>query len=475
MKVALLNPPMDFDAAFGKAKDIGKYTVMIPHGLASMAAVLKRRGIECVIIDAYAEGLTIDDIVKRLADYRPEVIGITAVTPAAPLVYAMAGKIKDSIRGVSIVLGGAHPTTLPDEVLSESAVDFVVRGEGEHVFLKLLDHIAAGRDPEGINGVSYRNKSGIVHNKPAEFIDDLDALPRPAYELLPMHLYTTPPQWSLASPSFQLIASRGCPYSCGFCSVGMGRKVRYKSAARVCDEIEYLIEKHGCKQIVFVDTTFPFNFKHAEDACNEMIKRGLNKKIVWFTSTRVDIVNQKMLDIMYKAGCRLVTFGIESGSQEILNSIKKGITLKQAKDAVSMARKARIDVTASYVLGLPGETEETLLNTIRFAKELNTLYAQFNIIVPYPGTDVYKYAQENGLLRNRDWNNYVSLASMTELDPPFIAPGMTKEKLLLLQKKAYGSFYLRPALVLRHIKKAIVNHEIKKYFMLARVLFKTFK
>lgn len=475
MKVALLNPPMDFNTALGRARDIGKYTVMIPHGLASIAAILKDRGIECRIIDAYAENLTIGDIIRVITDYRADVVGISAVTPVMPVVHEIVKKIKEKDESLKIILGGPHPSILPEEVMSDPNVDFVVKGEGEYAFLNLLNAIDNNSDLKKVNGLSYRQGSNVVHNSPAEFIIDLDALPRPAYELLPMHLYTAPPQWSLASPSYQLIASRGCPYHCGFCYVGMGRKVRYKSAARVCDEIEYLIERHGCRQVVFVDTTFPFNLKHAEKICNEMIKRRLNKKIVWFTSTRVDIVNQKMLDLMHEAGCRLITFGIESGNQGILEAVEKGITLRQARDAVKMAKRAKIDVTASYVLGLPGETGQTILDTIRFAKELGTLYAQFNIIVPYPGTKVYKYAEENGLLRNRNWNNYVSLTALTDLEPPFIPPSLTKERMLALQKKAYNSFYFRPITIFRHVKKGIVNREFKKYFMLARVLFKTFK
>ncbi len=474
-RVVLLNPPMDFDVALGKAKNVGRYTAMIPHGLASIAAVLRDSGIECAIIDAYAESLAIEEMVNRISDYDAAIVGISAVTPVIPIVHAIAKRIKERKGSTQIVLGGPHPSILPDEILADRNIDYIVRGEGEETFLELVRLLSFGGGVNNLNGISYRRNGEIVHNKPAGYISDLDALPSPAYDLLPMHLYTSPPQWSVASPSYQLIASRGCPFNCGFCCVGMGKQVRYKGAQRVCEEIEYLIEHHNCKQIVFVDTTFPFNPRHSEEVCNEIIRRKLNKKIVWFTSTRVDIVNQKMLDLMREAGCRLMTFGVESGNQNILDSIRKGISLEQVRNAVKMAKKAKIEVTASYVLGLPGENRQTILNTIKFAKQLDTLYAQFNIIVPYPGTDVYKYAEEKGLLRNKDWNNYVSLTAMTDLDPPFITPGLTREELLSLQKLAYNSFYFRPLTMIRHLKKAVFNMEFKKYFTLAKVLFKTFK
>ena len=475
MKVVLVNPPMNFDIALGKAKNVGKYTVMIPHGLASIAAVLRENGIECIIIDAYAENLTIDSIIKRIKQYKPVAVGMTGVTPVIPIAHEIAKSIKEVDKSIKIILGGPHPSTLPKETLGDSNIDFIVRGEGEYAFLNLLHTIESNSDVSKVDGVSYRCDGRVIDNKLPKYIRDLDTLPMPSYELLPMDLYTAPPQWSIASPSFQLVASRGCPYSCSFCCVGMGKQVRYKSGRKVCDEIEYLVERYNCKQIVFVDTTFPFSTKHCEDVCSEIIRRKLHKKIVWFTSTRVDIVNQKMLDMMYTSGCRLITYGIESGNQHILDMAHKNITLEQAREAVKMAHKAKINITASYVFGLPGETPDTINDTINFAKELGTFYAQFNVIVPYPGTEVYNYAEKNGLLRNRDWNNYVSITSMTNLEPPFIAEGLTKEELLSLQQKAYNNFYLRPSIILRHMKKIVINREFKKYFTLSKILFKTFK
>lgn len=475
MKIALINPPMDFDTALGKARDIGKYTVMIPHGLASIAAVLRAGNIDVALIDAYAEGLAISSIVERVKNLNADVVGISTVTPVMNIVREISGRLKTSCPGITIVLGGPHPSILAGEVLADKNIDYVVRGEGERSFIELVRSLDSGSGVKDTKGVSYRGTSGIVHNPDREYVEDLDELPMPAYDMLPMRLYTAPPQWSVATPSYQLIATRGCPYACGFCCVGMGRKVRYKSAGRVCDEIGHLVVNHGARQIVFVDTTFPFSKGHALSVCGEMIKRGLNKKVVWFTSTRVDVVDQEMLDIMYRAGCRLITYGVESGNQAILDRIKKRIKHDQVIRAVGMARRAKIDITASYILGLPGETPETMKQTLDFAKKLNTLYAQFNVIVPYPGTEVFDHAVRSGLLRHRNWDGYVSLTSMTELEPPYVAAGLTKEGLLSFQKKAYNNYYLRPPVIIQHMGKLMKNFDVKKYMLLARVLLDTFK
>ncbi|MDI6756532.1 MAG: radical SAM protein [Endomicrobiia bacterium] len=474
-EVLLLNPPMDFDVALGKARGIAKYTVMIPQGLASIAAVLEKNGVSCEILDAYAENLSIDAIVSEVLKRNPAALGITCVTPVMPIVYEIIRQVKKRAPSIITVLGGPHPSVMADHEIRNADIDFIVRGEGEFTFLGLLKCLSADGNFDAVNGISYRKAGAITHNKPAENINDPDLLPQPAYHLLPMHLYTAPPQWSIATPSYQMLASRGCPYQCSFCYVGMGRRVRYKSPRRVCDEIEYLIKNYGCRQIVFADTTFPFNGAHARAVCTEMINRGLNKKVVWFTSTRADIIDADMLALMYKAGCRLITLGVESGNQQILDSIKKNITLKQFGDAVKMAHKAKIGITASYIIGLPGETFQTATDTINFAKKLGTLYAQFNILVPYPGSEIYDRLVGNGKLRNKDWNNYVSLTSMTDLNPPFIPEGMTKEDLLALQRKAYNSYYFRPAILLKHLKRMLFNKEFAKYFSLLRVFVETFK
>lgn len=474
MRTVLINPPMNFDVALGRARSIKDYTVMIPHGLASIASFLRSHHIDVMIIDAYSHNLSIDQIVESALKYNPAVVGISSVTTVMPIANEIARRIKARNRSITTVAGGPHPTILPDETLSNIDIDFVVRGEGEITMLELLNKIEE-RDFSSVKGISYRDNGKVAHNPDREYIRNLDDLPMPAYDLLPMQLYGAPPQWSLAAPSYQLVASRGCPYSCGFCFVGMGKQIRYKSASNACDEIDHLIKKYNCKQIVFVDSTFPFNRKHAEQICGEIINRGLNKKIVWFTSTRVDIVDQDMLNLMHEAGCRLITYGVESGSQQILDFMNKGITPKQIAMAVKMAHKAKIDITASYILGLPGETRKTITDTIKFAKRLNTLYAQFNIIVPYPGTKVFDYAVENNMLRNRDWNNYVSLASMTDLEPPFIAAGLTKDELLSFQRKAYRDYYFRPLIMLKHMKKIFINLEFKKYYLLAKVLLDTLR
>lgn len=473
MKVILVNPPMDFEVALGKAKGIADYTVMMPMGISYIAATLLKNNIDVKIIDGYAERLSIEEMVEKITKTEPSVVGISCVTPVVPIVHTIARRIKEKDEGIKIVLGGPHPSCLTEEVLADKNIDLVVRGEGEFSLLKVIQGEFNQENLSQIKGISWRKNGQIVHNSDGEFIEELDSLPFPAHRLLPMHLYKAPPQWSIASPAFEVNASRGCPYLCGFCAVGLGRKMRLRSANNICDEIELLVRDYGCRQVVFVDSTFPISTRHADEICDEIIRRNLNKKIVWFTSTRVDIVTLDMLKKMYQAGCRLLTFGIESGNQRLLDNIKKGFTLKQIEKAVSVAKQAKIGITASYIFGLPGETYQTGLETIKFAKELDTLYAQFNLLVPYPGTDVYNYMLSRGNLNSQDWSRYISITSMTDVEPPFIPEGMTKEQLLFLQKSAYRQYYLRPKIVLRHLCRAIFNWDPNKYYQLVKVLLQT--
>ena len=313
MKTVLVNPPMDFAVALGKAQALADYTVMIPVGLAYIAALLEREGLPVAVVDGYAEKLSIAQLTQRVLASGPEVVGISCVTPVAPIVHALAASLKGENPGLKIVLGGPHPSCLAVETLADPNVDVVVRGEGEYAMLELLRSGFKAPQLANIRGISWRGPQGLVHNPDRGFIADLDSLPFPAYHLLPMRRYTAPPQWSLASPAYQVSASRGCPFSCGFCAVGLGRQMRLRGPASICDEIELLIRDYGCRQVVFVDSTFPINPEHADRICDEIIRRGLHKKVVWFTSTRANLVTPGMLRKMRQSGCGLMTFGVESG------------------------------------------------------------------------------------------------------------------------------------------------------------------
>jgi len=466
---------MDFKVALGKACGIAKYTAMVPMGLAYIAALLRKNDISVEIIDAYAYGFSIDRIVNLIDTAKTDIVGISCVTPTVPTVLAIARKIKGLNKNVLLVIGGFHGSALPEELLQHECVDIVVRGEGETTFMEIIESIKEKKNSLfSIEGVSFKDGAKIVHNKNRGSFVDLDALPFPAYDLLPFHLYKAPPHWAVNEPVAFMQISRGCPFNCIFCAVEiLGKKRRLRSMDSIFREVDFIMDKFKARQIMFQDPDFPVEKKYALDFCNGMIKRGLNKKIVWTTSTRVDLVDEELLSKMYESGCRIVNYGIESGVQEVLNNIKKGFTLEQARKSIKLSRKAGIKNFATFIFGLPGETRASILETLKFAKELDVDFAQFYMTVPYPGTALYEMLIKENKIKAGNWNNFLTMSSMTGIDPIFIPEGMSEAELKQLQKKAYHDYYFRPRMVLRHLGNIHSIKDVVRYFDVAKVLLST--
>lgn len=473
MKITLLNPPMDFEVSLGKAKAIAKYTALIPMGLAYIASIIRSRE-NLQVIDAYAENLSIPQIVDKIMANNSVIVGISCVTPSFPIVCRIAQELKKRNEKLIIVVGGPHPTILPEDSLNEETIDFVVRGEGEATFCELIDMLESKGDLNKINGISFRKNGRVVHTPERSFLKNLDSLPFPAYDLLPVKLYKAPPHWAIKEPVFSLFATRGCPFHCTFCAAELtGKSRRLRSIDNVLSEIKFLVKKYNAKQIMFQDTCFPFERKYAFDFCNEMINSDLSKAVVWTTSTRVDLVDQELLDKMHESGCRVLNFGLESGNQRILDRIRKGFKLEKAYEATKMARKAGIKNFATFMLGLPGDTYESCIDTINLAKKLDLDYAQFYMTVPYPGSAIYAEAIKEGKIKTKDWERYITLVSMTETEPTYIPDDMNASQLRLLQKKAYREFYFRPKLIWKHILNIKTPGDLKRYFDFAKVLLST--
>lgn len=470
MKVALVNPPMDFDVSLGRAKGIAKYTAMAPLGLAYIAAVLRTNGIDVSIIDAYAKGLNIFQIVDEIIERKADIVGINCVTPAAPIVYRIADKIKSVDKEKFIVVGGPHVSVLPEEALNKASIDVVIRGEGETTVLELVQCLDGSRDLSTVLGISFRKGNKVVHNWNRDFIGNLDSIPRPAYDLLPLHLYKAPPHWAIDEPVFGIFATRGCPFHCSFCAAEViGKKRRLRGIDNVLDEIEYLSSEYKAKQIMFQDTCFPFERRHALELINGIIDRGFHKRIVWTTSSRVDLVDKELLDNMYQSGCRIINFGIESGVQSVLDNVHKGFTLEKVRKGVELTRKAGIKIFATFILGLPGDSHETCRKTIEFAKDLDVDFAQFFTAVPYPGTDLWREYLED---RNStfDWIEFLQLTAPVETMPVYIPKGMTAQELKELQRAAYKEFYLRPSRVWRYLSDIKSFKDVVRYWDVAKVL-----
>jgi len=367
MKVCFVMPPM----ASGYWKKLGKKVgpQSEPLSLCYIATYLNSKGHKTEIIDAIAEDLTELEIEQRLKLGNYDVVGVTMLT----LMYTQALNICKIVKKINpktyTVIGGPHPTIAASATLkNEKNIDFAIIGEAEITFHEFLEALEGKKKLSAVDGLAYKTKNEVVLNKPRKLIENLDILPIPDRSLLKMKLYRPSVSYYKKLPAYIILTSRGCPYRCTFCSKVFDKKHRQNSVEYTIKEMKYLREKFGAKEIVFRDDTFTIKFDWVYAFCNKLIQEGLHKKVRWSCMTRVNLVNLDMLKLMKKAGCWGVHFGVESGNQRLLDLIRKDVTVQQIKDAFKWCKQAGIETRAFMMLGLPTETREESLETIRFAK-----------------------------------------------------------------------------------------------------------
>ncbi len=427
-----------------------------PLGLAYIAAVLENKGYKVDILDMNAQPQLATNFKDILKQRKPKIVGITCLTPFYSAVLSLARVVKESINA-RVIAGGAHATALPHEMLSGTAIDYVVIGEGEATMAELVDSLLNGGKPEEVNGVAYI-KNGVFHKtKHNEYVQNLDELPFPARHLLPIEKYQSPQYQKSRVTS--IITSRGCPYNCIFCDYRflMGPKFRRRSPQNVISEIEECIQKYNTKHISFRDSTFTFDENWISNFYQLIKQKSI--KIDWDCNGRANLVTEKMLREMKEAGCRLISYGIESGDQNILDFAHKNLTTEQSIAAVKMTKKSGIETLSYFIIGLPGENWETIKKTIELAAKLDSDYTQFSLATPFPGTPLYEYAREHKLIRpGITWDDFspINKAIMKTKELDFA----DLEKAL---KRAYKSFYLRPKYILRRALKLRPNN-IKQNF-----------
>ena len=441
MKIMLILPPSKF-----VLKDKLGIT-SIPLGLAYLASFVERDNHNVRIVDSPTLRYNIQDIKEEIKKFRPHIVGVTATTSSIYDAYNVAKAAKEINPGVKVVIGGPHVTFTAKETLKECPfIDVVVRGEGEETFRELVNFFESSSEDtwslEEVKGITFRKDNKIIETDSRSLIKNLDSIPFPAYHLLPMEKY------SLEGKRFAtIITSRGCPFSCIFCSSSrlFGKTWRARSPENVIEEIKLLKNKYGVREIEFLDDTFTLNKKRAEKICELLIKEKLD--ISWSCSSRVDTIDESLIEKLKKAGCHTIYVGVESGSQKILNIIDKGITLPQIEKTINLIKKVNINSFGSFILGIPGETVKTIKKTINFAKKLNPSFVQFSICTPYPGTKLFEMAKEKGWLLTKDWSKY------TILDQVMKIPGMVTTNLNRWLLRAYLSFYLRPKFILDQLKR----------------------
>lgn len=474
MKILLISPHLVASDRYGKA--LGKVgTISEPLSLAYLAAAIKeKRNDEVTILDACALNYNSQDLEEYLKKDKWDIIGLTILTPMYQKALEAIEIIKKIDQKVKIIVGGPHPTIFPEETLKHNPnIDFAIYGEGEITIVELLDALEKNTPFNEIKGLVYRKGKEIIKNSQRPFIKDLDEVPLPARELLNMNLYKPAPTYYNKLPSFLILTSRGCPYRCVYCSKVSGNLYRHHSINRIIKEIEVLIKDYNAKEIIFRDDTFTINKKHVEDLCQEIIKRGLNKKIKWTCMTRVPLVTEDLLKLMRKAGCWSIHYGVESGSQRLLDLIQKDITIQQVKDAFNWTRKAGIEIKAFFMLGLPTETKEESLQTIKFTKDSKPDWIQVTITVPYPGTKLYELAQKDGTLKSLKWENYQTWAGWSDKELVYTPKDRDAEELKELQRRAMREFYLSPRFIIKQFKNLRSWNNIKTYSQGAYALIKS--
>lgn len=375
-----------------------------PLGLLYIAAVLRKEGFRVDVVTDLEEESLFKEVIKR----RPNIVGITMSTAQVRSAYSAAAVVKEATHNkTTVVVGGPHPSALPRQVLLECPdVDIAVIGEGEVAMTKLVRRIEDNGRIDNVKGICYRKNGKITMTELRSRISRLDSLPFPAYDLIHVEKYFRN-QVQAYTPSLAVMATRGCPFGCTFCSNPVWRRVvRYRSAENIANEIEWLHERFKVKEVYFPDDTFNLRPEKVKELCDELIQRGLNKKIVWRTQCRVNkhFTPHGLFLKMRKAGCWMLDFGVESGNQEILKKINKGITLDEVRRAFKLARNAGLKLGAFFMIGNLGESEETIKDTLQFAKELNPDTCWFSIATPYPGSQMYEELLKRGVIRASDWS-----------------------------------------------------------------------
>lgn len=418
-------------------------------GLAQIASVLEDAGYKVAIIDANALKLAPRE--TALQAVNSDIVGLTAMTPTINAALNIARGIKNINPNLPVILGGSHATLLPEETLSSSPyIDTIVCGEGEAVITELLHALESKAALSNMPGISYRENSRVISNpRPSQNVD-LDSLPFLAYHLLPLSKYRPHPPHGRALPFAALITSRGCPYRCSYCSKPIfGQQFRAQSPERVVAEIAYLKEKFGIRELALYDDVFTLNRDRAYAIAELILKRGL--KICWTCETRVNLIDRELLAHMKKAGCYSIAYGIESACQEILTTINKGITLEQVEETVRMTREVGLQVIGYFMFGSPGETPETIQDTISLAKKLKLDFAQFAVTTPFPGTELYKSYLKNN--KPPDWESFIYEGTSSKTAPVFESEVLKRADLQLAVKKAYREFYLRPSYLWQRLRE----------------------
>jgi anaerobic magnesium-protoporphyrin IX monomethyl ester cyclase len=391
-------------------------------GLLSLAACLRENGYQVNYIDADFENLSHREIIQRFESFGADIVGITMNTFQAKAGMDLAKSIKQHNTGIKIIVGGSHPSALRDQILIDCPeISIACIGESEETIVELARAIDNDDDLAKIAGISYRIGNSVYDNVRRPLIKELDSIPSPAYDLVVDLACYPGPQPVLKPPSMHIMASRGCPFKCIFCTKSVwGNSVRFRSPERVVDEVELLHYDYGINEVFFQDDTMNLNRKWFLTICDEIIKRGLNKEMAFKTPFRVDkkLLDEDLLQVAKDTGFHTIFYGVESGNQNVLNAIKKGTNVEDIKRAFALTHKIGIKTIAAFMVGSIGDTVETINDSIELAKSIRPYQFGFSIATPLPGTEFYEISKKHGWIHSNDfseWSQFTAVSRNADL------------------------------------------------------------
>lgn len=460
MRVALIHTPYYHQKHMDNVDFVSdNFGTLPPLGLMYVSSILKNAGHEVRIMDVKAEKLSKKQLAKKLREFEPDIVGIMIIPFTARIALEWAEYIKKELK-VPIIAGNYGMLYYPEAVLSHDFIDFGIIGSARKSLPKLLELLengnACNEELKKIENIAFKDGDGkIIVNYPKKITEDLNKLPWPDRESIDNRKYHS--MASKHKPFTLIISSYGCPYQCSFCDMG-----RFGYSARnpkdVVDEIEYCVKKLGIKEFDMFDRDFLVNRKLAEGICREMIKRNI--RVRWCCRARIDEIDEEILILLRKAGCRLILYGIESGDEEILKRIRKPFTLKEIERTIRLTKRFGIGALGFFIIGLPGETVKTIRKTISLAKKLPLDYAQFFKMTGKCGAELY---EEIKRILGFDYYERLIKGEVEEMELPRPWTKLSSEEIDRWAKRAYKEFYLRPSYILKRILKIESMDELKRY------------
>ncbi|MBI1935541.1 cobalamin B12-binding domain-containing protein [Candidatus Woesearchaeota archaeon] len=433
--------------SYGNLKDIGPKCPNI--GIATIAAFLEQNNYKVKILDAFALELTHEQVKDKIRSIRPSAVLTGSSTATHRNAMKILENTKDIDKSITTIYGGPHVTSSPETAITKDFVDYLVINEGEATALELLDYIMGrgSQKKEDIKGICYMENGKMQFTEKRPFIMNLDALPMPAYHLLPMYAYKAYGWLDVGRRFTTVVTSRGCPFKCSFCvsAKNNGNFWRQRSPEKVFEEIKLLYEKYNIRHIYFQDDEFCVNHKRVIDLCNMIVDSKMD--LYWECLTRVNHVDEELIKNMARAGCKSILYGVEVGYEDGFKKIPKPITLEMVERAVRLTQKHKIMAKATFIFGFPWESEKELKQTIKFAKRLDADLTFFNTLTPYPGADLYKVMKNENLILSEE----ASGEHGTHADTLIRTRYLSQKQIEYWVGRAYLSMYLRPKYLLRKL------------------------